>query len=212
MKVKKVRFDLFVVGTCAALSVLLLSNAAFGQAWTQTTCQRSATEGQDTCDATPFLNANIGTQSGVSYHHDIDHNPNFNREFDYTYLTGPFSDPLSLVNKTNVENGLFHKGEGTMVELPIEDDRDYVTFIYRNEHPGRVNFIAVNSNNTIIDEATKGNPQSGFEVVTLGPHPQSGSTYDIDTVYMWHVEASTCNKDLTEPTITEVRACDVEFP
>jgi hypothetical protein len=201
-----------IVATCAALVCFITPSDGFAQDWIQTTCDRGANEGQDACDATPFDSANAGSTSAESYHYTTDHTMT-SRQFLYGDLGGPGSNFFSLATYANVGEALEFFCDGAVVEFPNGESRDYVTFVF-SEFSGDsngVNFLAVNASGTVIDEATKRAPPQEFEVVTLGPHPRSGSSYDIQKVYMWHVDG-TCNIDCAEPVISEVRACDVNFP
>ncbi|GEM_PF-2658917 len=200
------------VATCAALVCLAVPEDGSAQAWEDLTCDRGAPEGRDACDATPFDSANAGSTSAESYHYTTDHTMT-SRQFLYGDLGGPGSNFFSLATYTNVGKALEFFCDGAVVELPSGEPRDYVTFVF-SEFSGDsngVNFLAVNASGTVIDEATRRAPTTEFEVVTLGPHPRSSSSYDIQKVYMWHVD-DTCSIDCAEPVISEVRACDVNFP
>lgn len=205
------------VGACVALSFLFAPAQGFSQDWKRRICERDEDnrgQGQDNCDATPFLSANVNSTSAESYHYTTDHTMT-SRMFQYSWLGGPPSAGFYLYNSTNVENGLLFDRDGAEVVFPQEEARDYVTFIFSDfKGPDLgINFLAVNSSGQIIDEATLDSvPQDEFEVVTLGPHPNSGSSYDIQKVYMWHVDTSSCQMYWVEPVITEVRACDVRRP
>lgn len=201
-----------VVATCAALVCLAAPEDGYAQEWEELTCEREAPEGQDACDATPFDSANAGSTSAESYHYTTDHTMT-SRRFLYGDLGGPGSNFFSLATYTHVGDALEFACDGALVEFPNGVSRDYVTFVFSefSDDSNGVNFLAVNASGNIIDEATKRAPTQEFEVVTLGPHPRTGSSYDIQKVYMWHVDG-TCSIDCAEPVISEVRACDVRFP
>lgn len=207
-----------ILGACIALVCLFASSAAFAQGWQNLICDREQQEeAQDSCDATPFLAANIGSTQAESFHYTTDHTLT-TRQFLYDWLGGPSPTPLSAWNSATVENGLYFECDGAVVTFPPgngkdPEPRDYVTLIFSDFGPeiDGVNFLAVNSSGQVVDEATKQtNSNQDFQVVTLGPHYKTDPIFDITKVYMWHVQTNTCNRDCTEPVISEVRACDID--
>jgi hypothetical protein len=101
------------------------------------------------------------------------------------------------------EKNLFFSCNASFVELPQE--RQYVNLVY-NGFSARINFIAVDSSGNVVDETTKRNQTGeGAQVVTLGPSADPL----ISRIYMHHVGDSCDSYTCGEPTLSEIRACNI---